>query len=436
MADELATQLSNAEGSASPCYSAIRSCRVCDAQELIETLDLGTQSLTGVFPRRDECDPPAGPLRLLRCEKCGLVQLAHNYDLTLLYGKDYGYRSGLNNGMVRHLGKRVRDIEARVDLQSGDTVLDIGSNDGTLLSQYASSSIRRVGIDPTAKKFRRFYPPDVLLVEDFFAADVFHSVNATPAKAITSISMFYDLEDPLSFVRQIGEVLDAHGVWVFEQSYLPAMIERNAYDTICHEHLVYYGLSQILYLLRHEGLKIVDLEFNDVNGGSFCVTAAKRTAPYPEAHAAVEEALAREENCRLQTSAPFERLRTAMVHHRDTLRRLLARLRDEGKSVRGYGASTKGNVLLQYCGIDRELLPAIVEVNEDKFGAETPGTRIPIVAEDAAIREQTDFFLVLPWHFRNGIVAKESAFLARGGGLIFPLPEVEIVTATGAQAIL
>jgi hypothetical protein len=403
---------------------------------LIEALDLGTQSLTGVFPRQDESDPPAGPLRLLRCESCGLVQLAHNYDLTLLYGNDYGYRSGLNRGMVRHLGKRVRDIEARVDLRSGDAVLDIGSNDGTLLSQYASGSIRRVGIDPTAKKFRRYYPSDVILVEDFFTVDVFRSVNPTPAKAITSISMFYDLEHPLSFVKQIGEVLHPQGVWVFEQSYLPAMIESNAYDTICHEHLEYYGLSQILYILRHEGLKIVDLEFNDVNGGSFCVTAAKQTAQYPEVQEAIEEALVREENYRLQTSAPFERLSTTMVRNRDILRRLLTRLRDEGKSVRGYGASTKGNVLLQYCGIDRELLPEIVEVNEDKFGAETPGTRIPIVAENAAVREQTDFFLVLPWHFRTGIIEKESSFLAQGGGLIFPLPEVEIVTAMGSQAIL
>jgi hypothetical protein len=419
----------------SPCYRPIRSCRLCDSDNLLEALDLGTQSLTGIFPRQAECDPPAGPLRLLRCESCGLVQLAHNYDLTLLYGNDYGYRSGLNKGMVRHLANRVRAIEARVDLRSGDTVLDIGSNDGTLLSQYASGSIRRVGIDPTARKFRQYYPADVTVVEDFFTADVFRSVGSTSAKAITSISMFYDLEHPMSFVRQIGEVLHAQGVWVFEQSYLPAMLASNAYDTICHEHLEYYGLRQILYLLRREGLKIVDLEFNNVNGGSFCVTAAKQIALYPEVHAAIEEALVLEQDCGLQTNTPFERLRAAMQGNRDVLRRLLTRLRDEGKTVRGYGASTKGNVLLQYCGIDRELLPEIVEVNEDKIGAMTPGTRIPVVAENDATREETDFFLVLPWHFRNGIIAKESLFLAQGGGLIFPLPEVEIVTSTGVQAL-
>jgi len=398
-------------------------------------LDLGTQALTGVFPKQHERDPPIGPLLLVRCEECGLVQLAHNYDLSLLYGSNYGYRSGLNKGMVLHLAHRVREIEARVDLGPGDTVLDIGSNDGTLLAQYESDAIRRVGIDPTAKKFRQYYPAGVTVLEDFFTAELFRSVSSTPAKAITSISMVYDLEDPMSFVKQVAEVLDPQGFWVFEQSYLPTMLERNAYDTICHEHLEYYGLSQILYMLRHGGLKLVDLEFNRVNGGSFCVTAAKESASYPEARAAIEEALEREQDCGLRTQAPFERLHTEMAANRDVLRRLLARLRAEGKTVRGYGASTKGNVLLQYCGIDSNLLPEIVDVNADKFGAVTPGTRIPIVAENDATRRDTDFFLVLPWHFRDGIVAKESSFLAQGGGLIFPLPNIEIVTAAGTQEL-
>jgi hypothetical protein len=400
-------------------------------------LSLGEQALTGIFPKSALESTPAGPLELIRCNYCGLVQLAHNYNLSMLYGDTYGYRSGLNQSMVRHLQGRVQKILSQVHLESGDMVLDIGSNDGTLLSAYPpDKNLLRVGMDPSAEKFRRYYPSDVVLIPEFFSARVLQDrIGARKAKVITSIAMFYDLERPLDFVQSLKEVLDTDGVWVFEQSYLPSMLASKAYDTICHEHLEYYALKQIVFIAEKLDLKIVDLEVNAVNGGSFSVTAARRGARYPEAVAEVARVLAREELEGHNTLAPLENLKKCMDSHRHDLRKLLEDLRSKGKTVYGYGASTKGNVLLQYCGIDAGLLPLIAEVNEDKFGAFTPGTGIPIVSEIQAREMRPDYFLVLPWHFREGIIEKESDFLSIGGKLIFPLPTVQVVSSSDSQRV-
>ena len=246
--------------------------------------------------------------------------------------------------------------------------------------------------------------------------------------------MFYDLERPLDFVRDIERVLADDGIWVFEQSYLPAMLAAKSYDTICHEHLEYYALKQIVYIAREAGLKIIDIEINDANGGSFCVTACKLAAPFPEAGEIVDRILADEERAGFDTDQPFLELQSAMDLHKNELTRLLQDIRKDGRLVLGYGASTKGNVLLQYCGIDRNLLPAIAEVNEDKFGSFTPGSKIPIIAEPDARAMRPDYFLVLPWHFRDSIVDREAAFLAGGGTLIFPLPELSAVSLLPARA--
>lgn len=409
-------------------YRQITDCRLCHGTDLVQVLDLGTQALTGVFPRTETEEVPAGPLALVKCTGCGLVQLAHNYELSLLYGDTYGYRSGLNRSMVQHLQHKVQSIERLVPLREGDLVIDIGSNDGTLLGCYSAPGLRRVGIDPSGSKFLHHYKPGVELIPEFFsAAAIAGRVGGQRAKVITSIAMFYDLERPVEFVRQVSDVLADDGLWVFEQSYLPTMIATNSYDTVCHEHLEYYTLKQICHLTEQLGLKIVGLEFNDVNGGSFSVTAAKQGAPYPEVTAVIEEALAREVAEGYDTTEPFRRLEAVMRSHRTDLRCLLERAASAGEQVFGYGASTKGNVLLQYCGIDRALLPVIAEVNEDKFGCFTPGTRIPIIAETEARTRKPDYFLVLPWHFRKGIVEKETAYRAAGGKLVFPLPTLEIV---------
>jgi NDP-4-keto-2,6-dideoxyhexose 3-C-methyltransferase len=411
-------------------YTKIADCRMCYSPAIVPVLDLGTQALTGIFPKSPQENIPAGPLGLVKCTNCGLVQLEHNYDLSMLYGHTYGYRSGLNRSMVQHLYSKVEKIRNMVRLDPGDLVVDIGSNDGTLLSAYpAEQGLRLIGMDPSGAKFQRYYAAHTELVPDFFSARAIRKrMGGQKAKVVTSIAMFYDLERPIRFVEEVIETLDPEGLWVFEQSYLPSMLATNSYDTVCHEHLEYYALKQIVFFTEKLGLKIVEVELNTVNGGSFSVMVAKRESSYPEAGDAVARILAQEEAGGFATTAPLERFKLAMERHRTELKALLEEIRHQGKRVFGYGASTKGNVLLQYCGIDSGLLPYIGEVNEDKFGSFTPGTRIPIIPELEARAMRPDYFLVLPWHFRDGIVKKEQAYLEAGGRLIFPLPKLEVVS--------
>lgn len=416
-------------------YKEAPDCRLCMDSRLVDVLDLGDQGLTGVFPKTSSENVPSGPLRLCKCVACNLVQLRHNYDLSRLYGENYGYRSGLNQSMVQHLQKKVEKILATVQLDKGDLVVDIGSNDSTLLQAYPDS-LTLVGVDPSGPKFKRFYPPHVQLIPDFFSTKlVQEKFPGRRAKVITSIAMFYDLERPQSFVDEISSLLDDQGVWVFEQSYLPFMLETNSYDTICHEHLEYYALQQIKRMTDHAGLKIVDIEFNDVNGGSFSITASRRGASYPEAGALIADTLAKEERLGLAGSDTYRRFAHTAVEHRDELVRCLTDLKRAGRKVMGYGASTKGNVLIQFCRLDTNLMSSIAEVNPDKFGAYTPGTKIPIVSEEDARATNPDYFLVFPWHFRAGILKREQAFLKSGGRLIFPLPSIDIVSADGVQSV-
>jgi hypothetical protein len=406
----------------------INHCRISGSEHLITVLDLGTQALTGVFPSSIEESVTRGPLQLVWCPDGGLLQLRHSYDLNEMYGMNYGYRSGLNRGMVAHLQNKIHHLTRKFPVQSGDVVLDIGSNDATTLKAYTTHGLQRVGIDPTGVKFKEYYPDDIKLVPDFFTSDAFKALfPSVRAKMVTSIAMFYDLERPGDFVGHIRDVLAADGVWHFEQSYMPSMLRTNSYDTVCHEHLEYYALGPVKTLLENQGLKIVDVEMNSVNGGSFAVTATHADSSMKANTPLIEWLLEQEERMGLNTPRPYRDFEERVFRHRDDLSRLIKTLNADGKKVLGYGASTKGNVLLQFCGFTAEDLPCIAEVNPDKFGKYTPGTHIPIVSEKEAHAMQPDYMLVLPWHFREGIIQREQEFLARGGKLIFPLPEIEII---------
>jgi len=369
-----------------------------------------------------------GPLELVWCPDSGLLQLKHSYSLSEMYGENYGYRSGLNASMVAHLQGKVRGLERNYGPSVGDWVLDIGSNDGTLLKAYESAGIRRIGMDPTADKFREFYPADIQVVTDFFSASRFLDATGNrQAKIVTSIAMFYDLEDPGAFVGDIARALAPEGVWHFEQSYMPSMLRTNSYDTVCHEHLEYYSLRVIHKLLAQHGLRIVNVQMNSVNGGSVAVTACHDSASIASARPIIDWMLRQEENWGLDTPKPYRQFEERVFKHRADLQRLVHSLVEDGKRVLGYGASTKGNVLLQFCRFGRDQIPAIADVNPDKFGAWTPGTHIPIMSEAEAKAMRPDYFLVLPWHFKDAIVNREKDYLAAGGKLIFPLPEIEIV---------
>jgi hypothetical protein len=345
----------------------------------------------------------------------------------MLYGPAYGYRSGLNKSMVEHLRAKAAQLQRIRPLQAGDVVLDIGSNDGTSLGFYPADATR-AGFDPSAEKFRNFYPPGARLVVDFFSAKTFQrQFGAKKAKIISSIAMFYDLSSPPAFVEQICDVLAPNGIWHMEQSYLPLMLKVNAYDTICHEHLEYYALKQIKWLTDEFGLKILDVQLNDINGGSFAVTVAHKKSAFSEATATVEGLLREENELGLDGSAVFEQFKQRVNKHRDELPARLAEIQRGGKLALGYGASTKGNVILQFCHITPKLLPAILEVNADKFGCYTPGTKIPIISETEGHARNPDFLIVMPWHFKATVLQREAAYLKRGGKLLFPLPEIHTV---------
>lgn len=405
----------------------LEKCRISGSKNLIKVLSLGHQALTGVFPKEPDSKLAVGPLDLVWCPESGLLQLGHTYDPADMYGENYGYRSGLNQSMVRHLTRKIHLLERLVDLGPGDAVLDIGSNDATSLKAYQTSSLTRIGIDPTGNKFRSFYPEDIILLPDFFSASTFRRAVDKLAHIVTSIAMFYDLDDPVDFARQVAEILHPDGIWHFEQSYMPSMLRLCAYDTICHEHVEYYSLGVVKRILDAADLQIVDVQMNGINGGSFAVTACHRASARTSNMPMITWLLEQEDRMGLNTPKPYRDFEERVFRHREDLIRLLSALRSDGKRILGYGASTKGNVVLQFCKLGPSTVKAIADVNPDKFGSWTPGTHIPIVSEAEARTMKPDYFLVLPWHFKEGILHREEQFLATGGKMIFPFPEIEVV---------
>jgi len=397
-------------------------------------INLGNQHLTGVFPQTISEDPESGPLHLVRCntngqdDNCGLVQLMHSFEQEKMYGDNYGYRSGLNQSMVRHL-KEVQNLSMSfVSLNKHDLIIDIGSNDGTLLNHYPPEYTNLVGIDPTACKFQKYYRKNIKIIGDFFSSSLVQLHFASKkAKVITSIAMFYDLENPQKFVNEIYESLDDEGIWVFEQSYLKLMLDVNAYDTICHEHIEYYALRQIKWLLDRAKMKIIDVQINDTNGGSFIIVAAKKESKLKQNVKLINQILQEEKEYGLFSDKTYISFKNKIKSHKRKLISLIRSLKKERKTIFGYGASTKGNVILQYCKLTKKEIPMIVEVNEYKFGRITPGTHIPIESEKNILKLKPDYLLVLPWHFKKTILLREQQYLSNGGKLIFPLPEISIV---------
>ena len=407
----------------------ISQCRICKNNQLTPILDLGTQMLTGVFPtEKNTQSVTSGPLRLVKCsgeKACGLVQLEHSYDLAEMYGLNYGYRSGLNKSMVDHLHGKIAKILQAIELKPEDLVIDIGSNDSTSLQAYPKNVATLVGIDPTGVKFHQYYPEHIDLIPDFFSADlVKKKYPGRKAKVITSFSMFYDLEDPMAFMQEIAQVLADDGIWVFEQSYMPTMLKTNSFDTVCHEHLEFYALKQIQFMVERAGLHIIDVELNETNGGSFSITVRKKQAG-DQLEPAVKAILDQETAMGLDTLEPF----TAFSQRIEIAKKqLLAFIKDckvRGKKVAALGASTKGNVLLQYCGLSADDIFCVGEVNSEKFNCFTPGSWIPIIPESELISLKPDYLIVLPWHFRSYFIHNPKF---KGMQLVFPLPELEIVS--------
>ena len=397
-------------------------CRICHSTSLDPVLDLGNQTLTGFFPSPGQ-EIPKSQLLLSWCSSCGLSQLGSDVDVDQLYGPHYGYRTSLNQSMIDHIQGITNGIETNYLGDASANILDIGSNDGTLLSCYKGDHIL-VGVDPLALHYDDRYPSKAICIEGFFSEQLVRKhCDKLEFDAITSIAMFYDLPDPIEFVHQVRNLLKRKGVWVFEVSYLPHMITNLSYDTICHEHLEYYTFSNLQHILQRAGMEVIGFGLNDTNGGSICIAAA-RQGSFPTAD--VSRLLQFEANGGYLGKEVLDAFAKKAKAHAADVRRLLRGIKQRGETVLGIGASTKGNVLLQYAGVTPDLLPAIGEVNQDKFGKRTPGTDIPIISEEQILAQNPDYLFILPWHFRKGFEKIFASYVEGGGRLIFPLPRIEI----------
>ena len=409
--------------------TCIKKCRSCNSENIELVFDLGEQVLTGVFLSEGLDEISSGPVSLVACDDCRLVQMQYSYPLDEMYNDGYGYQSGLTSYMSQHLKGVLSFATDQITLKKGDHVLDIGCNDGTLLNHYPENLYSLVGIDPVAKKYLDRYPKGAKVVTEFFSKESYFSVASDKAKIVTSISMFYDLDEPVKFAKAIASVLSKDGVWVFEQSYLPAMLRTNSYDTICQEHVEYYSLAAIQHILQQAGMTIIDASQNEVNGGSVRLAAAHKNSALaskvsPEASWLIEQ----EKTHDIFSNQPWIDFQKNVDRQKSDLVNLLTELKNAGKTVIGYGASTKGNVILQYCGIGPDLLPLIGDITPSKDGVFTPGTKIPVISMKKAKAMKPDYFLVLPWGFRGDIMLREKATVASGTKFIFPLPFVEIVS--------
>ncbi len=405
-------------------------CRI-DGSELIEVMDFGTQYVSDFVD-----DPKAGETSSLRVgigKGSGLLQLFEAYPPEKMYRK-YWYRSGINESMVLDLKNIVDSVKKWAPLKPGDTILDIACNDGTLLSNWDKSYFR-IGIDPAKNLKPHSEKQANAIVEDFFSKKNFFSVAKDKARVITSIAMFYDLPDPNSFVADAKDCLQGDGVWVIQMSYMPLMLEQNAFDNILAEHIEYYSFTVLHNLLKAHGLKVLDVELNDVNSGSLRVYVTHQNAkglkmPAPGQQIGefrVKTLLQYEKALNLLSPEPYLAFFNRVQKNKQETLNLLKKIKAEGKTIIGYGASTKGNTLLQFYGITTDLLPAIAERTPEKIGKKCIGTGIPIISEEDCRKRKPHYLFVLPWHFVESFRSREKDLLKAGTQMIVPLPYLVII---------
>jgi len=388
---------------------------------------------------KDEETPRGGKIemKMMLEEETGAVRLEKCAPLDTMYGK-YWYRSGVNQTMRTELKGITENILSLVKLKENDIWVDIACNDGTLLS-YLPKNLIRVGIDPVDNSFKKESEKHSdLIIQDYFTYEAFFNsrFGKSKAKVVTSIAMFYDLEDPKKFIRDVYKVLDNDGLWVLQLSYTPLMIKQMAFDNICHEHIYYYSLFNLKKLFESCGFKIMDCQLNDINGGSFRVYAmkdigdVKKFSTQPNRDVCqfrIDSILEHEKKLKLDNVETWENYFNDILKLKEETVNFIKQEKSKGKIIWGYGASTKGNTLLQYFGLDKNLIDGIAERSVFKWGLKTVGTEIPIYSEDEMRKAKPDYLLVLPWHFINEFIERESDFLKTGGKFIVPCPKFEII---------
>jgi SAM-dependent methyltransferase len=410
-----------------------KTCRVCGSGSLKKVIDLGEQYLQGSFVKPGKELPSSRkiPCTLLRCcpeldeNACGLLQMEHSVAPEILYDS-YWYRSGTNYTMRNHLKGIVDSVLEIQKNQANAAVLDIGCNDGTLFNYYPEHFVK-YGCDPSdvAQEVK-----GAKVIQDIFPSEeLFKLLGDTKLEVITSIAMFYDLESPVDFVKSIKRYLSPEGIWVFEMSYMPNMLEMDSYDTICHEHLEYYSLAVIEKICALAGMKLFQISFNSINGGSIrCFATHKEYSGYntKENLDFINKVRHQEFDLELDTDKPYLAFQKRIEKLQIELHAYLQNLKKQGNQIHIYGASTKGNTILQWCNIDHTIVNYAAERNPDKYGARTLGTNIPIISEVESRAMNPDYYLVLPWHFKDEFIEREKEALDKGTGFIFPVPKIEV----------
>lgn len=387
---------------------------------------------------KDDESPRGGRVEMkLLLDENGAVRLEKSAPLDTMYGK-YWYRSGINATMRNELKNIVESITGIYKVKENDLWLDIASNDGTLLS-FVPKTMIRVGVDPVDDTYKVEAEKHAdLIIQNYFGAEDYKKskFGNVKAKIVTCIAMFYDLENPDPFIKDVDEVMDDDGLWVMQLSYTPLMIKQMAFDNICHEHIFYYSLFNLKSLLAKHGFDIVDCQLNDINGGSFRVYIMKSrgnkklfsSQPYRDVcNFRIQSLLEHERNLGMDSVETWKKFFADIEALKEKTVAFIKEAKAQGKTVWGYGASTKGNTLLQYFGLDHTLIDGIAERSTYKWGLKTVGTEIPIYSEDDMRKAKPDYLLVLPWHFINEFTRREADFLRGGGKFIVPCPTFEII---------
>jgi len=402
-------------------------CRNCKNDKFEKLFSLGNLSYTGKFPKQQKTNIKKETITLIMCNKCKLVQLDRNFNPKYLYGKDYGYRSGINKTMTEHLTQTTKELSKTVNLKKEDWVLDIASNDGTLINSYKQKGLNKIGLDPIADKYKKFYEKNSIIINDFFSKEALTRKNINKKfRIITALSVFYDLKDPNAFLNDVKILLKNDGIFLLEFADLLSIVKYKLFDTICHEHLEYYSAKVVIKMLKKNNLKLLNIKKNNINGGSVRFYISCKNSKYKINNRNIKNYLLEENEFMIDKKIAFTKLFGNIMDLKINLNKKLTKLNKNGKKIHGYGASTKGNVLLQYFKIDNKILKCIADRNPEKDGLYTPGTKVKILTEEKSRKLKPDYYLVLPWHFKKEILAREKDMRNKGVKFIFPLPNFKI----------
>ena len=405
----------------------IHKCRNCNKKIFFNLFSLGKMSYTGKFPKNEKIDIPKEEIKLIMCSSCKLVQISKNFSLSYMYNQDYGYRTGINHTMSNHVKKLVKKINNIFNLKKDNVVLDIASNDGTLLNYY-SPKIIKIGVDPLVNKYKKNYKNIDYKYSSFFEKKLLNKkILQKKIDVITALSVFYDLKEPNIFLKQISNIINQRkGIFVLEHADLLSIIKNNLFDTICHEHLAYYSVHIISDMCKKNNLHIFDIEKNNINGGSTRFYICHKQAKYKVLSKKIAKFLKTEKKNKIDKLETYKKFFLRINSIKKKLNSFLLKKKQQGKKIHGYGASTKGNLLLQYFDIGKNIISKIAERNPNKVGSFTPGLKIPIVSEETSRSEKPDLYLVLPWHFKEEILLREKKMLRQKCKFIFPLPNIKV----------